>query len=302
MIERRQEVQSLATTGLRPDEGVHFPLTRDETRQLVRAALEEDDAFNDITTLATVLSDRRAHGVLVARAIGVVAGIPLACEAFRQLHSGVDIRVEAPDASTVVPGTPILSLSGHVRALLSAERVALNFMQRLSGVATLTARYVNAVKGTGARILDTRKTTPGWRQLEKYAVRCGGALNHRADLASAVLIKDNHLAAVDGDIEVAVRRARSFAPEGARVEVECETIEQVRAALAAHADIIMLDNMSLADLELCVAEIAGRAVVEASGGVNLDRVRQVAETGVDWISVGALTHSAPALDLALDFT
>jgi nicotinate-nucleotide pyrophosphorylase (carboxylating) len=302
VIERRQDVESLAATGLRPEEGVHFPLTLEETHKLVRAALEEDDAFNDITTLATVLSDRRAHGVLVARATGVVCGIPLACEAFRQLHSGVDIRVEQPDGSTVARGTPILALSGHVRALLSAERVALNFMQRLSGVATLTARYVTAVRGTGARILDTRKTTPGWRQLEKYAVRCGGAMNHRADLASAVLIKDNHLAAVDGDIAVAVRRARAFAPTGARVEVECETIEQVRAALAAHADIIMLDNMSLSDLELCVTEIAGRAVVEASGGVNLERVQQLAETGVNWISVGALTHSAPALDLALDLT
>ncbi len=302
MIEHRHDVESLAATGLRPEEGVHFPLTRDETRDLVRAALEEDDAFNDITTLATVLSDRRTHGVLVARATGVIAGGPLACEAFRQLHAGVDIRVEIPDGSTVVAGSPVLALSGHVRALLSAERVALNFMQRLSGVATLAARYVNTVKGTGARILDTRKTTPGWRHLEKYAVRCGGAMNHRADLASAVLIKDNHLAAVDGDIAVAVRRARAFAPTGARVEVECESIEQVRAALEASADIIMLDNMSLADLELCVSEIAGRAVVEASGGVSLDGVRQIAETGVDWISIGALTHSAPALDLALDLT
>ncbi|HUF64921.1 MAG TPA: carboxylating nicotinate-nucleotide diphosphorylase [Gemmatimonadaceae bacterium] len=302
MIERRQDVESLAATGLRPDEGVHFPLTQEETRTLVRAALEEDDAFNDITTLATVLSDRRAHGVLVARATGVVAGGPLASEAFRQLHPGVNIRVELPDGSTVVSGSPVMALSGQVRALLSAERVALNFMQRLSGIATLTARYVTAVKGTGARILDTRKTTPGWRQLEKYAVRCGGAMNHRADLASAVLIKDNHLSAVDGDIALAIRRARGFAPPGARVEVECESVEQVRAALDAAADIIMLDNMSLADLELCVSEIAGRAVVEASGGVNLERVRQIAETGVDWISVGALTHSAPALDLALDLT
>jgi nicotinate-nucleotide pyrophosphorylase (carboxylating) len=305
MIERRTDLASLAQAGFSgraAEEGVHFPLSRDETRRLVRAALEEDDALNDITTIATVLSDRRAHATLVGRAAGVVSGTQLACEAFRQLDPAVDIRVEAPDGSTLAPGTPILALSGHVRALLSAERVALNFMQRLSGIATLTARYVNAVSGTDARILDTRKTTPGWRQLEKYAVRCGGGSNHRADLASAVLIKDNHLAAVDGNIGVAVRRARSLAPVGTRVEVECESIEQVRAALAAGADIIMLDNMSVSQIQDCVEEVAGRAIVEASGGITLDRVRVIAATGVDWISIGALTHSAPALDLALDIT
>jgi nicotinate-nucleotide pyrophosphorylase (carboxylating) len=301
--ERRTDLASLAAagfTGAAADEGVHFPLSREETRRVVRAALEEDDAFNDITTLATVLSDRRAHATLVARAAGVVAGGALACEAFRQLDPAVDIRTEAPDGSTLAPGTPILSLNGHVRAILSAERVALNFMQHLSGVATLTARFVNAVSSTQTRILDTRKTTPGLRQLEKYAVRCGGGTNHRADLASAVLIKDNHLAAVDGNIEVAVRRARSLAPVGTRVEVECDTIEQVRAALVARADIIMLDNMDVSAIQDCVEEIAGRAIVEASGGINLERVRLVAATGVDWISIGALTHSAPALDLALD--
>jgi nicotinate-nucleotide pyrophosphorylase (carboxylating) len=303
MMERRQDLASLAAAGLsvQRDEGVHFPLSREQTRAFVRAALEEDDAFNDITTIATVLTDRRALAMLVARAAGVVAGVPLACEAFRQLDSAVDIRVDAPDGSTVVPGSPVLVLNGHVRALLSAERVALNFMQRLSGVATLTARYVNAVKGTGTRILDTRKTTPGWRQLEKYAVRCGGGTNHRADLASAVLIKDNHLAAVDGDIALAVRRARALAPMGTRVEVECETMEQVEAALAAGADIIMLDNMSAEEMRRCVLAIGGRAVAEASGGITLGGARAMAESGVDWISVGALTHSAPALDLALDF-
>ena len=268
---------------------------------MVRAALAEDDAFNDITTIATVLSDRRAFCTLVAREQGVIAGIPLACEAFRQLDKTVEIRVDVPDGTAVAPQTPVLVLSGHARGLLSAERVALNFMQRLSGIATLTAKYVAAITGTRARILDTRKTTPGWRQLEKYAVRCGGGTNHRMDLAGAVLIKDNHLAAVDGDLLVAVQRAREVAPKGTRVEIECDTVDQVRGAFTAGADIIMLDNMSTAELRECVAVVGGRAVLEASGGITLDRVREVAQTGVDWISVGALTHSAPALDLALDF-
>ena len=192
-------------------------------------------------------------------------------------------------------------LSGHARGLLSAERVALNFMQRLSGIATMTARYVEAIAGTRAHILDTRKTTPLLRRLEKYAVRAGGGLNHRMDLASAVLIKDNHLAAVDGDIALAVSRARALAPAGIKIEVECDTLEQVRAAIGAGADIIMLDNMQLMELREAVKLVDGSAVTEASGGVTLDTVRFIAETGVDWISVGALTHSAPALDLALDF-
>ena len=192
-------------------------------------------------------------------------------------------------------------LSGHARGLLSAERVALNFVQRLSGIATLTARYVEAVAGTGARILDTRKTTPLLRRLERYAVRAGGGLNHRLDLSAAVLIKDNHLAAVDGDIALAVSRARAVAPAGIKVEVECDTLDQVRAAIDAGADVIMLDNMRLMELRQAVELIDHRTVTEASGGITLDTVRLIAETGVDWISVGALTHSAPALDLALDF-
>jgi nicotinate-nucleotide pyrophosphorylase (carboxylating) len=174
-------------------------------------------------------------------------------------------------------------------------------MQRLSGIATLTARYVDLVKGTKAKILDTRKTTPGWRLLEKYAVRAGGGTNHRLNLSAAVLIKDNHLAAVDGDVALAVRRARDLAPPGTMIEVECDRIEQVGAAVAANADIIMFDNMAPEQMAECVRLVAGRAVTEASGGVNLQTVRDIALAGVDWISVGALTHSAPALDLALDF-
>jgi nicotinate-nucleotide pyrophosphorylase (carboxylating) len=299
MTKRRES--ELAAHGFFWEEGLHFPLTKKETTAIVAAALQEDDTKHDITTAATVLSNRRARCRLVARQTGVIAGLALACEAFEQLDPAVTIRVEHADGSRTDPETPVLFLSGHASGLLSAERVALNFVQRLSGIATLTARYVDAITGTGAHILDTRKTTPLLRRLEKYAVRAGGGLNHRMDLASAVLIKDNHLAAVDGDIALAVKRARAVAPAGIKVEVECDTLEQVRAALDAGADIIMLDNMRLLELREAVELIDGQAVTEASGGVTLDTVRFIAETGVDWISVGALTHSAPALDLALDF-
>ncbi len=280
---------------------LRFPYSQAELHALVKSALDEDGAFNDLTTIATVVSDRHARGRLVARAPGVLCGIPLALETFRTLDPKVTIRVDCEDGARLEPGDSVLYLSGHARALLTAERVALNFMQRLSGVASATARYVDAVRGTHAKILDTRKTTPGWRLLEKYAVRAGGGTNHRLNLSTAVLIKDNHLASVDGDVGLAVHRARDLAPPGTKVEVECERVEQVQAALEARADIIMLDNMSTMQMKECVELVAGRAITEASGGVNLDSVRAIAETGVDWISVGALTHSAPALDLALDF-
>jgi nicotinate-nucleotide pyrophosphorylase (carboxylating) len=283
------------------EEGLHFPLTKKDLTTIVAAALLEDDTRHDITTAATVTSNRRARCRLVARQPGVIAGLALACEAFEQLDPAVTMRVEHVDGTRVEANTPVMFVSGHARGVLSAERVALNFMQRLSGIATLTARYVDAVAGTRAHILDTRKTTPLLRRLEKYAVRAGGGLNHRMDLSAAVLIKDNHLAAVDGDIAVAVSRARGVAPAGIKVEVECDTLDQVRAAVDAGADVVMLDNMQLMEMRDAVKLVDGRAVTEASGGITLDTVRLVAETGVDWISVGALTHSAPALDLALDF-
>lgn len=291
----------LAERGFTPDGPLTLPLTDDERQRLVHAALEEDRAFNDITTLATIAPGRQARAVLVARRAGVVCGTALAAEAFRELNRAVGIRIDAPDGRAVERGSTILSIVGEAAAMLGAERVALNFMQRLSGIATLTAQYVNAVRGTGASILDTRKTTPGWRRLEKYAVRCGGGMNHRSDLEQVVLIKDNHLAAVDHDVTLAVERARNVAPRDTAVEVECDDLTGVSAALRAGADIIMLDNMGLHDMREAVRDIGGRAVVEASGGVNLQTVRGIAETGVDWISVGALTHSPPALDLALDF-
>ena len=189
---------------------VRFPLRQSQLEHVVREALDEDGAFNDITTIATVVSDRRSRGTLVARQNGVVCGVPLALEAFRLLDPKVSIRVDHEDGTRVHAGEPVLFVTGHARALLSAERVALNYMQRLAGVATLTCKYVDLVKGTKAKILDTRKTTPGWRALEKYAVRAGGGMNHRMDLASGVLIKDNHLAALDGDVYKAVCRAREL--------------------------------------------------------------------------------------------
>lgn len=278
-----------------------FPLDAAALTAVVRAALEEDRAFADVTTLATVPTDRQTGAALVARTPGVVAGIALAVEAFRQVDPAVRVEVEVRDGEVVERGTVVLAIEGPARAILSAERVALNFVQRLSGVATLTARYLAAVEGTRAEIVDTRKTTPGWRDLEKYAVRCGGGSNHRRDLSDAVLIKDNHLAACDGDVRVAVARAKAMAPEGMVVQVECDTLEQVDAALAAGAHGVLLDNMSLEDLRESVLTCGGRCFTEASGGVTLQTVRAIAETGVDRISVGALTHSAPALDLALDF-
>jgi nicotinate-nucleotide pyrophosphorylase (carboxylating) len=299
-VSDRLRSDTLAERGFLPEGGAGFPLTPEETSAFVRYALSEDQADNDVTTLATIVSDRHVHCSLVARRPGIVCGTALAIEAFRQRDPNVVVRQDVEDGAHVERGTVILFLNGNARGLLSAERVALNFMQRLSGVATLTGQYVNAVEGTRVKILDTRKTTPGWRKLEKYAVRCGGGINHRNDLAEAVLIKDNHLAAVDGDIKVAVSRARAMSPD-IRVEVECENLDQVSAALKAGADIIMLDNMGLHEMKEAVQMVSGRAIVEASGGVNLQTVRGIAETGVDWISVGALTHSAPALDLALDF-
>jgi nicotinate-nucleotide pyrophosphorylase (carboxylating) len=278
-----------------------FPLEAAALTALVRAALEEDRAFADVTTLATVPTDRLAGAALVARTPGVVAGLALAVEAFRQIDPAVRVEVEVRDGEAVARGTVVMAIEGPARALLSAERVALNFVQRLSGVATLAARYVAAVQGLPVEIVDTRKTTPGWRDLEKYAVRCGGGSNHRRDLSDAVLIKDNHLAACDGDVRIAVARARETAPEGMVVQVECDTVEQVEAALAAGAHGVLLDNMALEDLRESVRTCKGRCFAEASGGVTLETVRAIAETGVDRISVGALTHSAPALDLALDF-
>jgi nicotinate-nucleotide pyrophosphorylase (carboxylating) len=278
-----------------------FPLHGDALRTAVHEALLEDRAFEDVTTLATIPASAMSTAVLAARKPGVICGGPLAVEAFRQVSPHVRVEVVRADGSVVAPGDEVLLITGPSRALLQAERVALNYMMHLSGVATLTHTYVQAIAGTSARILDTRKTTPGLRHLEKYAVRCGGGRNHRMDLASMAMLKDNHLAAVGGDVLAAVAAVRATLPDGIWVEVEADRREQVERALAAGVDVIMLDNMALETMRECVQFVAGRVIVEASGGVTLARVREIAETGVDWISVGALTHSAPALDLGLDF-
>jgi nicotinate-nucleotide pyrophosphorylase (carboxylating) len=279
-------------------------LSNEEIQDHVQRALAEDLGSGDATTLATVPAGTTAEALMVAREPLVAAGLPLACAAFTLVAEGVVCDLEARDGQHVPGGQPLMRVTGPARALLSAERVALNFVQRLSGIASLTARFVAAVEGLRARILDTRKTTPGWRRLEKYAVACGGGQNHRLGLFDLILIKDNHLAALarahPNPVAAAVARARERSPE-LRVEVEADTLEQVSQALAAGADMILLDNMGLDDLRAAVRLAAGRASLEASGGVTLETVRAIAETGVDFISVGALTHSARAMDIALDF-
>jgi nicotinate-nucleotide pyrophosphorylase (carboxylating) len=279
-------------------------LALDEIRPALRLALAEDIGAGDVTTLATVPEAALAKANMVAREPLVLAGIAIAEAAFTELSSSIRIQRICEDGQRVAPGDKLISISGPAQTILTAERVALNFVQRLSGIATLTAKFVEAVRGTKAQILDTRKTTPGWRRFEKYAVTCGGGTNHRIGLFDMILIKDNHLVALENEpphaIGAAVRRARERYPH-LKVEVEADNPEQVQQALESGADIIMLDNMSLDELKTAVFWVNGRAKTEASGGINLKTIRAVAETGVDYISVGALTHSAPAVDIALDF-
>ncbi|BDI32145.1 nicotinate-nucleotide diphosphorylase (carboxylating) [Capsulimonas corticalis] len=268
---------------------------------IVRAALTEDIGAGDITTTVCIPAGTTASATVLAKSPGVVAGLAVGALAFRLLDPNARWEALAEDGAKVGAGRhAIARVSGDARALLTAERVALNFMQRMSGVATVTARYVDLVAGTKARIIDTRKTTPGLRVLEKYAVRVGGGVNHRLGLYDCVLIKDNHIKAAGG-ITAAVTAARAQAPHTMKVEVEASTIPQVREALACGADIILLDNMGLNLLRESVEIIGGRAITEASGGLNESTVAAVAATGVDVLSIGALTHSAPAMDISLDF-
>ena len=279
-------------------------LTAVEIRRAVKLALAEDIGGGDATTLATVPETAAAQAVLRAREPMVVAGLAFAEAAFTELSTAVKTEPLVKDGQPVKENEILLKISGPARALLSAERVALNFVQRLSGIATLTAQFVEAVKGTHAQILDTRKTTPGWRRFEKYAVACGGGHNHRLGLDDMVLIKDNHLTALRGErpnaIAAAVQRAREKFPK-LKIEVEADTLEQVEQAADAWADIILLDNMNPIQLRLAVQKVKGRMKTEASGGVKLANVQAIAKTGVDFISVGALTHSARAVDIGLDF-
>lgn len=275
-----------------------------EIHLAVHAALAEDIGSGDVTTLATVPEEARLTVAMRAREVLVIAGLPLAEAVFRELSPNVEIESPARDGQHVKAGETLLRISGGARGILSAERVALNFVQRLSGIATLTAQFVDAIKGTHAQILDTRKTTPGLRRLEKYAVTCGGGVNHRFGLFDMVLIKDNHLAALrDAEpnaVAAAVRAAREKYPQ-LKIEVEADTLEQVDQAVTAGADFVLLDNMTIVQLRLSVQKCKGRAKTEASGGVNLSTVRAIADTGVDFVSAGALTHSARAVDIGLDF-
>jgi nicotinate-nucleotide pyrophosphorylase (carboxylating) len=264
---------------------------------VVMRALTEDVGDGDVTTAATVPADAAARATITQKAPGVVYGLDVATETFRAVDPDVVVERLVEEGRWREHGGPVLRLEGSARGLLTAERTALNFLQRLSGVATLAARCVQAVAGTHATILDTRKTTPGLRTLEKAAVAAGGATNHRFGLFDAILIKENH-AALAGGVGEAVRKARAHAPD-LTLEVECRTIDEVEEALEAGAPWILLDNMSTAQLAQAVRHVAGRAKLEASGGLTLETLRDVASTGVDFISVGALTHSAPALDLSL---
>ncbi|HBA72362.1 MAG: nicotinate-nucleotide diphosphorylase (carboxylating) [Geobacteraceae bacterium GWC2_55_20] len=266
--------------------------------RMIEQALLEDIHTGDITTKAVVPQRRPAEARLIAKEDLVVAGLSIAGRVFSRLDPDVVIRLNCSEGDHLAKGTVMATLSGDAADLLMGERVALNLLQRMCGIATLTSRFVAAVSGTKARIVDTRKTTPGLREIEKYAVRIGGGINHRTGLYDGVLIKENHIAAAGGITE-AIRRARAYIPHTLKIEIETETLEQVDEALAAGADIIMLDNMTLDQMRKAVAVIAGRAVVEASGGVNLETVRGIAETGVDIISVGALTHSPRAMDISM---
>jgi nicotinate-nucleotide pyrophosphorylase (carboxylating) len=266
-------------------------------RDLVRRALDEDVGDGDVTTDATVAASQQARGVLLAKAACVVAGLDVALEAFRQLEPDVRVQTLIGDGRPCRAGDHIAEIHGAARTLLVGERTALNFLQRLCGVATRARQFVDAAAGRIV-ILDTRKTTPTLRALEKYAVRCGGATNHRAGLFDAILIKDNHIR-LAGGVQAAVARARAHRP-GMPVEIEAERLDQVDEAVAAGADIVLVDNMATADIRDAVARARGRARIEISGGVTLDRIPELAATGADFVSIGALTHSAPAIDISFE--
>ena len=296
-----------------------------QIEEIIDRALAEDLGKGDVTTEALILGDQQGTGFIVAKKAGILAGINVAKQVFHRVDPELKVEILVEDGARVKPGSKVAKVSGSIAGILKAERVALNFLQRLSGIASETNRYVEAVKGLPVRIMDTRKTTPGLRLLEKYAVRAGGGENHRMSLGDGILIKDNHLAALRSrglNIKEIVAKARQNAPlslrgfltpslRGAKrrsnlqarqtqIEIEVGTVSEALEAVEAGADIVMLDNMNLEDMRKAAKSIRGRALIEASGGITLDNVRAVAETGVDFISIGALTHSAKALDISLE--
>ncbi|RYY46720.1 MAG: carboxylating nicotinate-nucleotide diphosphorylase [Actinomycetales bacterium] len=274
-------------------------LSREQVQRVVDMALAEDAPFGDVTSQVFVPAEAVARGSVVAREPGVLAGTDVLRQTFTTVDPRVVVELLVADGERFAAGDVLARVQGPARAVLQGERVALNLVQRMSGIATLTSRYVEAVAGTDVRVVDTRKTTPGLRALERHAVRCGGGHNHRFSLSDAVMAKDNHLALVP-DVTAAVRAARATLPHTMHVEVEVDRLDQVEAVLAGGVDTIMLDNFTLDELREGVALVAGRAIVEASGGITLETIGEVARTGVDVISVGALTHSVRALDLGLD--
>jgi nicotinate-nucleotide pyrophosphorylase (carboxylating) len=274
-----------------------------QVEEIIDRALAEDLGKGDVTTEALIHGELQGTGFIVAKKEGILAGINVAKQVFHRVDPELKVGVLLEDGARVEPGSKIAKVSGSIASVLKAERVALNFLQRLSGIASETNRYVQAIRGLPVRIMDTRKTTPGLRSLEKHAVKAGGGENHRMSLADGILIKDNHLAALRSQglsIKEIVARARQNTPQRLAVEVEVGTVSEALEAVEAGADIVMLDNMNLGDMRKAVKSIHGRALVEASGGITLDNVRAVAETGVDFISVGALTHSTRALDISLE--
>lgn len=277
------------------------PLEHPAILRLIATALEEDLGRGDVTTLATISPDCTAQGKITAKADLTIAGLPLVERVLHAVDPTAGVRLLATEGSAVNKGQVVLELWGNAAGLLIAERTLLNFLQHISGVATLTRKFVDAIAGTKCKIIDTRKTLAGFRLLDKYAVTQGGGTNHRMGLDDGILIKDNHIA-VCGGVGAAVRQARSRASALLRIEVECTTLAEVQEAIDARADILLLDNMTTPQMADAVRLVSGRALLEASGNMSLERVREVAETGVDFISVGALTHSAPAVDLSMAVT
>ncbi|WP_417319298.1 carboxylating nicotinate-nucleotide diphosphorylase [Emcibacter sp.] len=279
-----------------------FPLFKEELRQFIKNALDEDVGRGDITTMATIPADQKLGAALNSRENLVIAGMPIAVEIFKTLDPLVDIEILASDGVEVTAGNCILKLHGNARKMLTAERSALNILQHLSGIATLTREYVREIEGTGCTLLDTRKTIPGYRKLAKYATRLGGARNHRMRLDDGILIKDNHIARI-GSIAAAIEAAIAFDGSASTIgiTVECDTLEQAEDAVKAGADRLLLDNMTLDQLREAVSRYKGTVELEASGGVRLDTIRAIAETGVDFASVGRITQSAPAVDIGMDY-
>ncbi len=272
-----------------------------EIEQAVTRALMEDlGRAGDITSIATVPEETRGHAVVVARKAGVISGLPLVAEAFRRLSPQIEIEAFARDGAAIAAGAKLMTIAGDARAILSAERTALNFIGHLSGIATATAEFVKRIAHTRARIICTRKTTPGLRALEKYAVRCGGGFNHRFGLDDAMLIKDNHIA-VAGGIRAVLARAKQAAGHLVKIEIEVDSLDQLEEVLKVGlADVVLIDNFDLESMRRAVAMVAGRVVIEASGGITLEAAAAIAETGVDYLSSGALTHSVQNLDIGLD--